>query len=120
MKTKKKNEKKVFSEIWDNIRPEFVGFICGAGWLLFASSSAQISMGGRLNLDEGTLTFDGGTRPPYNLSTGFCDLRLKIMHWVLLDFNFKLLIASHFSAAVKHSLITFSSTTHGGGFTLSL
>ena len=28
-------------------------------------------MCGRLNLDGGTLTLDGGTRPPYNLSTGW-------------------------------------------------
>ena len=57
--------------MWDYIRPEFVGFT-RAGWLLIASSSsAQISMGGRLNLDGGTLnldggtlTLDGGTRPP--------------------------------------------------------
>ena len=76
MKTKKK--KKVFTAIWDYIRPKFVGFI-RAGWLLFvSSSSAQTSMGGRLNhnwgtlnLDGGTLTLDGGTRPPYNLSTGY-------------------------------------------------
>ena len=27
-------------------------------------------MGGHLNLDEETLNLDGGTRPPYNLSTG--------------------------------------------------
>ena len=27
-------------------------------------------MGGRLIIDEGTLNLDGGTRPPYNLSTG--------------------------------------------------
>ena len=48
------------------------------GWLFFLwSSSAQLSMGGRLNLDRGTLnldggtlTLDGGTRPPCNLSTG--------------------------------------------------
>ena len=70
-------KKKVFTTIWDYIRPEFVGFI-RAGWLLIvSSSSAQISIGGRLNLDGGTpnldggtLTLDGGTRPPYNLSTG--------------------------------------------------
>ena len=47
------------------------------GWLLLLwSSSAQLSMGGRLNLNGGTLnlnggtlTLDGGTHPPYNLST---------------------------------------------------
>ena len=54
-------KKKVFTAIWDYIRPEFVGFI-RAGWLLFvSSSSAQISMGGRLNLDGGTLNLDGET-----------------------------------------------------------
>ena len=57
-------KKKVFTAIWDYIRPEFVGFI-RAGWLLIvSSSSAQISMGGRLNLD-------GETRSPYNLSAAF-------------------------------------------------
>ena len=30
-------------------------------------------MGGRLNLAGGTLTLDGGTRPPYNLSTGLTE-----------------------------------------------
>ena len=35
------------------------------GWLFFLwSSSAQLSMVGRLNLDGGTLNLDGGTRPP--------------------------------------------------------
>ena len=35
------------------------------GWLFFLlSSSAQLSMGGRLNLD-------GETRPPYNLSAAY-------------------------------------------------
>ena len=71
-----KTKNKVFTAIWDYIRPEFVGFIC-AGWLLIvSSSSAQILMGGHLNLDGGTLnlnggmlTLDGGMRPPYNLST---------------------------------------------------
>ena len=29
-------------------------------------------MGGRLNLDESSLTLDGGTRPHYNLSSGYC------------------------------------------------
>ena len=39
--------------IWDYIRPEFVRFI-HVGWLFFVwSSSAQISMGGHLNLDGG-------------------------------------------------------------------
>ena len=78
MKTKKKNifaenwsvdspksgedqKKKVFIAIWDYVRPEFVGFI-RAGWLLIVSSSnAQFSMGGRLNLDEGTLNLDRRT-----------------------------------------------------------
>ena len=69
-------KKKVFIAVWDYIRPELVGFI-RAGWLFFVwSSSAQISMGGRLNFDggtlnlnRGTLNLNGGTRPPYNLST---------------------------------------------------
>ena len=76
-----KTKKKVFTAIWDNIRPEFFGFI-RAGWLLIVSSfSAQISMSGRLNLDVRTLNIDGetltldrGTRPSaplYNLSTGY-------------------------------------------------
>ena len=68
----------MFTAIWDYIRAKFVGFI-RAGWLLFvSSSSAQISMGGRLNLnggmlnlDWGTLTLDGGTRPSHNLSTAY-------------------------------------------------
>ena len=70
VKTKKKIKwKKVFNAILDYIQPEFVGFI-RAGWLLIVwSSSAQISMGERLNLDREMLNFDGGTRPPYNLST---------------------------------------------------
>ena len=74
----------MFTTIWDYIRPGFVGFIW-AGWLLIvSSSSAQISIGGRLNLDGGTpnlnggtpnldggtLTLDGGTRLPYNLRSG--------------------------------------------------
>ena len=61
-----------------------LGFI-GAGWLFIVwSSSAQISMGGRLNLDGGTvnldgrtLTINGGTCPPYNLSTGYIHLRFR-------------------------------------------
>ena len=69
-----KQKKKVFTAIWDYIRPEFVGYI-RAGWLLIvSSSSAQISMGGRLNLDEGTPTLDGGSippHPPYNLITEY-------------------------------------------------
>ena len=40
------------------------------GWLFFLwFSSAQLSVRGRLNFDGGTLTLDGGKRPPYNLST---------------------------------------------------
>ena len=77
MKTKKTRSSPQFG----TIRPEFVGFI-RAGWLLIvSSSSAQISMGGRLNLDGGTLnldggtlTLDGGTRPPYNLSTACTEM----------------------------------------------
>ena len=57
---------------------KFVGS-SGPGWLFFLwSSSAQLWMGGRLNLDGetlnldgGTLTLDWGTRPPYNLSTEY-------------------------------------------------
>ena len=60
VKTKNNNKKKVLTAIWDYIRPEFVGLI-RTGWPLFvSSSSAQISMGGRLNLDGGTLNLDGG------------------------------------------------------------
>ena len=66
-----KTKKKVFTVIWDYIRPEFVGFIRASWLLIVSSSSARVSMGGRLNLDGGTLTLDGGTRPPYNLSTGY-------------------------------------------------
>ena len=74
--TRWRPKKMVFTAIWDYIRPQFGEFI-RAGWLLIvSSSSAQISMGGRLNLDGGklnldggTLTLDWGTRPPYNLST---------------------------------------------------
>ena len=99
------NKKKVFTAIWDYIRPEFVGFI-RAGWLLIvSSSSAQISMGGRLNLDGGTLnldegtqtlnggtlnldggtrTLDGGTRLPYNLSTGLRARLFSTNHYSLL------------------------------------
>ena len=71
-----KTKKKVFTAVWDYIRPEFVTFI-RSGWLLIVSSSSvQISIGGRLNLDGGTLNIDGGTltldggkRSPFNLST---------------------------------------------------
>ena len=67
----------LFTAIWDYYQPEFVGFI-RPGWLLIvSSSSAQISMGGRLNLDGGDAKSRwgdansrlGGTRPPYNLGT---------------------------------------------------
>ena len=66
-----KKKKKVFTATWDYTWPKFVGFI-RAGWLLYVSSSnAQISMGGRLNLDGETLNLDGrtltldeGMRPP--------------------------------------------------------
>ena len=67
MKTKKKE--KVFTAILDYIRPKFVRFIRDDWFLFISSSSAQIAMGGRLNFDGETLTLDGGTRPPYNLST---------------------------------------------------
>ena len=40
------------------------------GWLFFLwLSSAQLSIGGCLNLNGGTLNLDGRTRPPYNIST---------------------------------------------------
>ena len=49
----KQKKEKVFTAIWDYIGPEIVGFI-RAGWLLIVSSSStQISMGGRLDLDGG-------------------------------------------------------------------
>ena len=66
VKTKKdlRQKLKVFTAIWDYIWPEFVGFIC-VGWIFLVwLSSAQISMGGSLNLDGGTLNLDGGTRTP--------------------------------------------------------
>ena len=90
-----KTKKKVFTAIWDYIRPEFVRFIRAAWLLIVLSFSAQISMSGRLNLDggtlnldegtlnldEGTLTLYEGTRIPYNLSTGYefvlCSLVIK-------------------------------------------
>ena len=73
VKTKKKRSSPQVANIFDR---KFVGFF-SPRWLFFVrSSSAQLSMGGRLNLDGGTLnldggtlTLDGGTRPPYNLST---------------------------------------------------
>ena len=49
----KGRQKKVFTAIWDYNRPELVGFI-RAGWFFFvSSSSAQILVGGRLNLNGG-------------------------------------------------------------------
>ena len=45
-----KKKEKVFTALWDYIRPEFVGF-SSADWPFFVwSSSAQISMGGRVPL----------------------------------------------------------------------
>ena len=35
-------------------------------------------MGGRLNLDGETLNLDGGTRTPYNLSTGYSPPHLRL------------------------------------------
>ena len=60
-------------------------FFSELGLFCLIIQSAQISMGGHLNLDGGTLnlaggtltldggtlTLDGGMRPPYNLSTGY-------------------------------------------------
>ena len=70
-RNKVNTKKKVFTAIWDYIRPELVGFIRAGLFLIVSSCSAQISMGGRLNLDRGTLNLDGGkltldgeTRPP--------------------------------------------------------
>ena len=71
-----KTKKKVFAAIFGR---KFVESF-SSGWLFFLwSSSAQLSVGGRLNLDGGTvnldggtLTLDGGTRlpaSPCNLST---------------------------------------------------
>ena len=57
----KTQKKKVFVEIWDYIWPELVGFILAGRLLIVLSSSVQISMGGRLNLDRETLNLDGGT-----------------------------------------------------------
>ena len=39
-------------------------------------------MGRHLNLDGVTLILDGGTRPPYNLSTGYIDRQLNWKHQV--------------------------------------
>ena len=68
MKTKKKRSSPQFATIFGK---KFVGSF-SPGWLFFLwSSSAQLSMrgrlnfnGGTLNLDGGTLTLDGETRPP--------------------------------------------------------
>ena len=65
-----KTKKKVFTAIWNYIRPEFGIYLC---WLtLFRLiiqranlDSGRLNLdGGTLVLDWGTLTFDGGTRPP--------------------------------------------------------
>ena len=61
IKWRSKKKAKVFTAIWNYIRPEFVGFIRAGRLLIVSSSSAEISMGGRLNLDGGTLNLDGGT-----------------------------------------------------------
>ena len=76
VKTKTKTKKeKVFTAIWDYIGPEIVGFI-RAGWLLIvSSSSAQISMGGRLDLDGGDANSPWGTRPPMS--------PLQFKYWLL-------------------------------------
>ena len=47
------DQKKVFNAFRDYIRPEFVPFIRAGCLLIVSSSSGQISMGGRLNLDGG-------------------------------------------------------------------
>ena len=73
----KKRSSPQFATIFNR---KFVGSLSPC-WLFFLwSSSAQLSMEGRLNLDGGTLNLDGGTltldggrvfpRSPYNLSTG--------------------------------------------------
>ena len=43
-------------------------------------------MGGRLNFDGGTLTLDGGKRPPYNLSTGY-NFKLRLLFNTTLTFT---------------------------------
>ena len=53
-KQKKKKKKKVFAAIVGSFGPDWLFFL----W----SSSAQLSMGGRLNLDWGTLNLDRGTQ----------------------------------------------------------
>ena len=61
---KNKKEKRSSPQFATTFGRKFVGSF-SPGWLFFLwSSSAQLSMGGRLNLD-------GGTRPPYNLSTAY-------------------------------------------------
>ena len=60
----KKTKKRSSPQFATIFRRKFVESF-SPGWLSFLwSSSAQLLMGGRLNLD-------GGTRPPYNLSTGY-------------------------------------------------
>ena len=103
MKTEKK---KVFTAIWDYIRPEFVGFIRASWLLIVSSSSAQISMGGRLNLDGGTLNLDGGTlthdggrvppRPPYNLSSAYSSVRYNVLQYFVFFDNDGLLFGINF------------------------
>ena len=68
VKTKKRSEdqKKVFTAIWNCIRPEFVGFIRADRPFIIQRLNLD---GGTLNLEGGTLTLDGGERPPSNLST---------------------------------------------------
>ena len=64
-------KKKVITTIWDYIQPEFLGFIRAEGPFL-ANQPALKSRWGTPNLDGGTLTLDGGKRPPrprYNLNT---------------------------------------------------
>ena len=64
-------KKKSLPQYATTLGRKFVGSF-SPGWLFFVwSSSAQLSMGGRLNLDwgmlnldGGTLTLDGDTRPP--------------------------------------------------------
>ena len=76
--------------MWDYIRPEFVGFIRASWLLIVSSSSAQISMGGRLNLDGRTLTLDEGThlesaRSSYNLSSAYSSVRNVLQYFVFFD-----------------------------------
>ena len=49
------------------------------GWLFFlCSSSDQLSMRGRINLDGRTLTLDGGTRPPASALQFKCCMQLQM------------------------------------------